>query len=69
MVTRAGIVRIKQAFPLLGSKRGEECYFTAYYRILKRGRKPVRWMDIRAHDELEAYMKACEALRRMGHKI
>lgn len=69
MVTRAAIIRISQAFPLLDSKRGEECYFNLYYRVLKRGRKPERWMYVRAQDELEAYTKGCEVLRRMGYKI
>lgn len=44
-------------------------FFVVSYRILKRGPKPIRERYWVAKDELEAFIKMQELLRKKGYKL
>ena len=43
--------------------------FRVYYRVLKRGKKPLRYTYQVAVDELDAFMRAQDWLRQRGYKV
>lgn len=74
MVTRAAITRIEPRHflaPGLPEARypdGMGVYYV-FYRVLKRGKKPMRMLTIRGRDEMDAYLLACKDLTKLGYKV
>ena len=67
MVTKAAVVSVEEMRGAAGLNSPP--MFRAYYRILKRGRKPLRYTYKWARDELEAWMLTQEWLRERGYKV
>lgn len=74
MVTHAAIMRIEPrhilspGLPEAHYPDGMGVYYV-FYRVLKRGKKPMRLLTIRGRDEMDAYLLACKELTKLGYKV
>ena len=67
MVTRAAVVSAEK---WIGTwPEHPHTMFRVHYRILKRGKKPLRYTYQVAVDELDAFMRAQDWLRQRGYKV
>lgn len=67
MVTRAAVVSVER---WIGTWPGHpHIVFRVHYRVLKRGKKPLRRISLLAVDELDAFMRAQDGLRQRGYKV
>ncbi len=67
MVTRAAVVSVER---WIGTwPEHPHTVFRVYYRVLKRGKKRLRYTSLLAVDELAAFMQAQDWLRQQGYKV
>lgn len=66
---RVAILKVDNTFTAHAADPDGCYHFGIYYKLLKRGRKRMRWFYVVARDEMEAFTNAREQLRKQGYKV